>query len=82
MKCRFIHHPDRLTHPIIRSGVGRSTVGWYEATRFVAEKLSRYKPGEVGVVAGVRTTNEDNYVLQKFTRAVLHTNTIDCCARI
>ena len=48
----------------------------------VAEKLSRYKPSEVGVVACARTTNEDNYVLQKFTRAVLHTNTIDCCARI
>jgi predicted molibdopterin-dependent oxidoreductase YjgC len=78
----FIHHPDRLTHPMIRSGVGWSTVGWDEATRFAAEKLSRYKPGEVGVVACARTTNEDNYVLQKFTRAVLHTNTIDCCARI
>ena len=78
----FIHHPDRLTRPLLRSDGGFRAVGWEEAASFVADALSRFKPNEVGVVACARTTNEDNYVLQKFTRAVLHTNSIDCCARI
>lgn len=28
------------------------------------------------------TGNETNYVMQKFARAVLNTNNVDCCARV
>jgi predicted molibdopterin-dependent oxidoreductase YjgC len=78
----FIHHPDRLTQPLIKENGGFRAAGWDEATELVAKRLARYQPHEVAVVASGRATNEDNYVLQKFTRGVLKTNTIDCCARI
>ena len=29
-----------------------------------------------------RGHNEDNYLIQKFTRAVMETNTVDHCARL
>jgi predicted molibdopterin-dependent oxidoreductase YjgC len=78
----FIHHPDRLTTPLIKENGAFKPVDWDEATSFVARALARYQPHEVAVVACARATNEDNYVLQKFARGVLQTNSIDCCARI
>jgi formate dehydrogenase major subunit len=36
----------------------------------------------VGVLGSARATNEDNYAIQKFARAVLGTNNVDCCARV
>jgi len=42
----------------------------------------RYAPEEIGVVSSARATNEDNYVMQKFGRAVLGTNNVDHCARL
>lgn len=78
----FIHHPDRLTQPLIKENSAWKAVGWEDATDFVAKALSRYQPREIAVVACARATNEDNYVLQKFARGVLQTNSIDCCARI
>jgi predicted molibdopterin-dependent oxidoreductase YjgC len=78
----FVHHPDRLTHPLVMSDGSWKTATWDEAADLAAERLSLYEPNEVAVVACARATNEDNYVLQKFTRAVLQTNSIDCCARI
>lgn len=78
----FVHHPDRLTRPMVRNGKGWSQVGWNEALDQVAQTFSRYKPDEVAVIASAKCTNEDNFVLQKLARAVLHTNTIDHCARL
>lgn len=34
------------------------------------------------VIASAKCTNEENYLIQKFTRAVLGTNNIDHCARL
>jgi predicted molibdopterin-dependent oxidoreductase YjgC len=78
----FVHHPDRLTQPMVKNGDGWAKVSWDDALDKVAATLSRYKPDEVAVIASAKCTNEDNYVLQKFARAVLHTNTIDHCARL
>ncbi len=36
----------------------------------------------MAVISSAKYTNEDNYVAQKFTRAVLGTNNIDHCARL
>ena len=55
---------------------------WDEALDLVAGKLSRYQPDEVAVISSAKCTNEDNYVIQKFARAVLGTNNIDHCARL
>jgi predicted molibdopterin-dependent oxidoreductase YjgC len=78
----YITHPDRLTSPLVRTGTEFTRVSWDEALGQVATRLSKYKPEEVAVVSSAKCTNEENYVLQKFTRAVLGTHSIDHCARL
>ena len=94
----FVHHPDRLTHPLIRKeevpkGVSQSEISqvfrkadWGEALDLAAQRiagtLDRYGPGAIGVLSSAKCTNEDNYVVQKFARAVLGTNNVDHCARL
>ena len=50
------------------------------------EKIQQIKessgPDSIGVLCSARTSNEDNYVAQKFARAVIGTNNVDHCARL
>ncbi len=82
----FIHSPQRLTKPLIRDGEGFKDVGWEEAVELVAGRFSaikeKYGAGSLAVLSSAKCTNEENYVLQKFTRAVLGTNNIDHSARL
>ncbi len=82
----FIHHPDRLKTPLIRKNGKLIESSWQEALQYVAKRLSetisRYGPDSVGVLSSAKCTNEENYLLMKFTRAVLGTNNIDHCARL
>ncbi len=78
----FVHHPDRLTKPLIKRDGEFEEVEWNEALDFVAEKLKSYEPEELAVLSSAKCTNEENYVVQKFTRAVLKTNNVDHCARL
>jgi formate dehydrogenase major subunit len=55
---------------------------WDEALEIVAGKLAAYQLDELAVISSAKATNEDNYVAQKFCRAVLGTNNIDHCARL
>lgn len=77
---------DRVTAPMIRVGDSWKQVSWSEALAFTAEGLKRalggYGPNSVGVLGSARATNEENYLAQKFARAVLQTNNVDCCARV
>jgi len=82
----FIHHQDRLTKPLIRRDGRFIEAGWDEALDLVAERLAVIKekdgPDAIAVLSSAKATNEENYLLQKFTRAVLGTNNIDHCARL
>ncbi|GAB4354096.1 MAG: formate dehydrogenase subunit alpha [Candidatus Abyssubacteria bacterium] len=94
----FVNHPDRLVRPLIRNegaskGVGNGDVSktfretdWDEALERVARELSRVRdehgPDAVGVISSAKCTNEENYVIQKFARAVIGTNNVDHCARL
>ena len=78
----FVHHPDRLTTPLIKRNGKFEEASWDEALDLVAEKIKQYQPAEVGVVSSARSTNEANYVMQKFGRAALVTNNVDHCARL
>jgi len=78
----FVHHPERLTKPLIKRNGNFEETTWDEALNLVASKLANYKKDEMAVIASAKSTNEDNYVAQKFTRAVLGTNNIDHCARL
>ena len=56
---------------------------WDEALNMIASKLGSYKENnEIAVISSAKCTNEDNYVAQKFARAVLGTNNLDHCARL
>ena len=60
-------------------------VSWDEALNYVAERLSAIKRSTVRMpsrrpASSRGTGNETNYVMQKFARAVIGTNNVDCCA--
>lgn len=77
----FINHPERLKTPLVKDGkLVEST--WEEAMDRIEEKFSRHKGEQFAALASARITNEDNYLIQKFTRAVMGTNNIDHCARL
>ncbi len=78
----FVTDPSRLTEPLIRKRGKFVGATWNEALDLVSGKLRSYTADEVAVVSSARCTNEDNYVVQKFARAVLGTNNIDHCARL
>ena len=44
--------------------------------------VERHGPDSVGVLVSAKITNEENYLAQKFARAVLGTNNVDHCARL
>lgn len=79
----------RLTQPMIRYSKGEAftPVTWEEAIRYTAHRLKsikeQYGPRSIMTTGSSRGTgNETNYVMQKFARAVLNTNNVDCCARV
>lgn len=82
----FIHSKDRLTQPLIRKNGKLTEASWDEALDLVAKKLGDIKKAHgsdsIGVLTSARITNEENYIANKFTRAVLKTNNIDHCARL
>ncbi len=78
----FINHPERLTSPLIRRNGKLSEATWDEALGFIAGRLAEYKGDKVAVISSAKCTNEENYLIQKFARAVLATNNIDHCARL
>ncbi|GAV21968.1 NAD-dependent formate dehydrogenase, alpha subunit, selenocysteine-containing [Carboxydothermus pertinax] len=83
---KFIHSGDRLTKPLIKKNGEFVEATWDEALELVAEKLAEVKAKHgsdaIGILASAKCTNEDNYLLSKFARAVIGTNNIDHCARL
>jgi formate dehydrogenase alpha subunit len=82
----FVHHPERLTQPLLRKNGRLTPVSWNEAYSFIVRELQRikerYGPDALAVISSARATVEENYLAQKFARAVLGTNNIDQCFRI
>ena len=80
--AEFVNHKDRLTTPLIRKNNRLVEASWDDVLSLVASKLGNYRGDEVAVISSAKSTNEDNYVMQKFARAVLGTNNVDHCARL
>ena len=82
----FVHSPDRLKHPLIRKKGELKKVSWDEALGFVGEKLKKikekYGSESIAGLSSAKCSNEENYLFQKFMRAVLGTNNVDHCARL
>jgi len=80
--AEVVHHPERLTTPLIRRDGELKEATWDEALDLIARRLKSYRADELAVLASAKCSNEDNYVIQKLGRAVLGTNNIDHCARL
>ena len=70
----------------MRKGGELVPVSWDEAMDTAAQGLKqvveKYGPDAVAVLASAKVTNEENYLIQKFTRAAIGTNNVDHCARL
>lgn len=82
----FIHSSERLTTPLIRKNGELVESTWDEALDLVAAKFKEIKATHggraIGGYASAKCTNEENYLFQKFFRAVLGTNSVEHCARL
>lgn len=77
----------RLTQPMVRDGRGSELrpASWDEALARTAAGLGaavdRCGPSGVGLFSCSKSTNEVNYLAQKFARVVLGSNNVDSCNR-
>jgi predicted molibdopterin-dependent oxidoreductase YjgC len=81
----YVHSNNRLINPLIRKAGQLVEATWDEAYEYIADKLSSIRdtwgPNSISMFACARTTNESNYVTQKFMRTVIGSNNIDGCNR-
>ncbi len=77
----FVDDERRLKQPMIRREGKLQPATWEEAFELIGKKFKEIKEtagGQAfGVIGSNRTTNEENYLLQKYARTVLGTNNID-----
>ena len=77
----FANEESRLRQPLIKKEGKLVPAKWEEALELIASKFKGILESDggkaIGVIGSNRTTNEENYILQKFARTVLKTNNID-----
>jgi NADH-quinone oxidoreductase subunit G len=77
----FTKHPERIRQPLVRKGGKLLPVSWEEAAQAAASKLKAIYDANgkdsIGFVGSNRTSNEENYLLQRLARATFGTNNID-----
>ncbi len=81
----FVHHDERLTEPMVRNAEGQlEPTTWEHALKVAAEGLlgvkERYGAEALGFVSSSRCTGEENYLVQKLSRAAFGTNNCHQCA--
>ena len=76
----------RLTQPLVKTFGRFIKAEWEEAIQIVADRfadlIQQHGPDSIGVLVSAKITNEENYLAQKFARAVIGTNNVDHCARL
>ena len=82
----FVQSPTRLQHPLIRKNGALTEVSWDEALDYTVSRLKAIKEAHgsdsIAFLTSAKVTNEENYLLQKFARAAVGTNSVDHCARL
>jgi predicted molibdopterin-dependent oxidoreductase YjgC len=75
----------RLTAPLIRENGKHREASWEEALARVVSgirgEVNAHGPLTFGMFSCSKTTNELNYIAQKFVRSVIGCNNIDSCNR-
>ncbi|MBI2846545.1 MAG: molybdopterin-dependent oxidoreductase [Chloroflexi bacterium] len=74
---RFINSPQRLTTPLVRKNGTFVKASWEEALKIVTDGLARHRGAQFAAIASSRITNEEAYLLQKFTRGIMGSPNID-----
>lgn len=81
----IIYNEKRLTTPLIKKNGKFEEASWDEAFTLIAQRFNeikdKYGSGSFAALSSARCTNEENYLVQKFTRAVMGNNNVDHCAR-
>jgi predicted molibdopterin-dependent oxidoreductase YjgC len=76
---------ERLTTPLVRENGKHRPATWEEVLDRVAEgirgEVAQHGPHTFGMFSCSKTTNELNYIAQKFVRSVVGSNNIDSCNR-
>jgi len=78
----YIYSKDRLKMPLVRKNGAFKESSWEEALDLISSKLKEATPENFGFIASCRNSNEDAYVMQKFTRVVMGTNNVEYCGRL
>jgi formate dehydrogenase alpha subunit len=82
----FVNSTQRLTHPLIKENGKFRKAAWEEALNLIADKFrtisSESGADALAFLSSAKTTNEENYLMMKFARAVFKTNNVDHCARL
>jgi len=81
----FIHHEDRITEPLVRGDDGElHPTTWENAIAVAAAGLKKIRDEHggdaLGFVSSSRCTGEENYLIQKLSRAAFGTNNCHSCA--
>lgn len=81
----YVHAKNRLTSPLIRKAGKLMEATWEEAYEYISSNLNRIKTtwgsNAISMFACARSTNESNFITQKFMRTVINSNNIDGCNR-
>ncbi|HUG84961.1 MAG TPA: molybdopterin oxidoreductase family protein [Euzebya sp.] len=81
-----VHHPDRLTHPLVRDADGLRRTTWDEALDRVVSGIRRIQDAHgvdaMATYGGASMTTEKTYVLGKFARLALGTRQADYNGRM
>jgi len=81
----FMNSEDRLTSPLIRENGKFRKATWDEALSLVARRFAEIKaasgPDSLAFISSSKCTNEESYLMQKLSRAVIGTNNMDNCSR-
>lgn len=79
---QFLLSEDRLKKPMVKENGELKETSWERALDTIADALKESEPDDFGLLASGKNTNEDAYILQKFTRAVMGTNNVEYCGRL
>jgi formate dehydrogenase alpha subunit len=74
---KYVNDKRRLHQPLIRDNGVLKEASWQEALDLVARRFPHYRGNRFSALLGSRNTNEEAYLLQKFTRTVMSSNNVD-----
>ena len=82
----FLHHPQRVTTPMIRGAGQWKEVSWDDALSYIAAMINKVVlssgPEAVAGLISPRATNEEAYLFQRFLREVVGTHNVDSTGQL